>query len=95
MPTRSRPIASFTISTTFAPRPVGPTRKSAHAAGCRAQPIAITAQMATNDPMMDTGIASEITTVAPNERRNSNRINAANVPPNQMFWVTSEIADLM
>ena len=53
------------------------------------------AAMATNAPTTDTGMASEITTVARNERRNNSSSSAAKLPPTQMFCCTSAIAELM
>ena len=49
--------------------------------------------MATNEPMTDTGIASEITSVARGERRKRSRISAASRPPIQIFCVTSAMAE--
>ena len=53
------------------------------------------AAMATNEPMMETGIASEITRVARPERRNKSSSSAASVPPMRMFWRTRPMADLI
>ena len=53
------------------------------------------AAMATKAPITETGIASEITTVARSERRKSRRMMAASVPPIQMFWRTRSSAELM
>ena len=53
------------------------------------------AARATNEPMTDTGMANETVAVAPKDRRNSNKIIAAIVPPNHMFCVTKSIAKLI
>ena len=53
------------------------------------------AAMATKEPMTDTGIASEITSVARGERRKSSSISAASRPPTQIFCVTSAMAEWM
>ncbi len=53
------------------------------------------AAMAAKLPMMETGIASETTSVARTERRNSSSTNAANVPPTKMFCFTRSMAELM
>ena len=53
------------------------------------------AAIATKAPITETGMAIEMTSVARGERRNSSRMIAARVPPTQMFWRTSSIAELM
>ncbi len=53
------------------------------------------AAMATKEPMTETGMASETTSVGRHERRNSSRTSAASVPPTQMFWCTRSMAELM
>ena len=51
--------------------------------------------MATKAAITDTGMASDTTSVARGERRNSIRIVAARMPPTQMFWITRSIELLM
>ena len=51
------------------------------------------AAMATKEPITDTGIASETTSVARGERRKSSRIIAASRPPTQIFCVTRSMAE--
>jgi hypothetical protein len=53
------------------------------------------AAMATKEPITETGMASETTRVARNERRKASRMIAARVPPIQMFCLTRLIAELM
>ena len=53
------------------------------------------AAIATKAPITETGIASEMISVARGERRNKSRMIAARTPPIQMFWRTRSIAELM
>ena len=51
------------------------------------------AAMATKEPITETGMASAATRVARPERRNSNRMSAASVPPTKMFCCTRLMAE--
>ena len=53
------------------------------------------AAIATKEPITDTGIASDTTSVARPDRRKSSSMIAARTPPMTMFCWTSEIAELM